>query len=1031
MMKLKIKILGISLFILIFFCWNVNADKVIIPDLDNMLKYKSVNYDISSPYHTECSYSCSFRNCEIGKNMIRKCKHYIYDSKNILSPFDIGIIDISNKASNIKISKNKIALDKIKKDDDKSLKDIIIIEFDYIGFGEEWNFTANIDSQKIKFDPDISACSTLNSPSTTYTLTTDINVSGNTCFTATANDITLDFNNHLLYKNDDFKSIYVNSVNNFIAFDGFFKNAYIFISNSNDVELYNLDFNHNFGAIQQLYICNYDTSATTTINNINIHHNVFHNLTVNGIYVYGRSGSNYGYINNLTIHNNIFKNNITYKALTMVNSFLNNEIYFYDNNMTNSVDDYFDLSGATNLNINLNSSTHGNYYFIEGGLGFSDNCTCSSGVCSTTRTENGKTDYYPLCVLGNNPPTISTPTPTNNSNIFTGSGVDIIFNVYDLDADLLNVDVIKFHGDGSNTSCNYFAKTSGSEISCTWTEEFISEQTYNWTVNVSDGTDTYYGRYFFTFGNTMNWTITIKDNQNWQPIQNATILIYDNDGIGLADYEGDTNLSGECLFNVGAGFYYIEVYKTGYDTIYHTATLTNFTSQYDTYYMQTDSTTNSIEFRVVNCLTLVPLNNTFVQYYNTVYPLVFYSGNTSEAGTIKFNESAPIDEKFFYKTTKEGYTRDEWFYDFAPTSDYFFTVCISENLTYNITFHIQDELSDANLENVYLNLYTDHHILNSYYYCYTNVSGICEIQNVTTDNYNLIMSKSGYYDTEYEPWISENEQFNYTMKKEEDICTLRVWSQDTSNNLALDYVNFNITHVIGNVTTLKIQGTTDKNGRYEGNIICSQHLQYKSNKIYYDILEGDLNLINDSVTNLYLHHTKTEYTTTIYGYMLNGNYSLLANATKYGEMGVNVCAYDSGTLIECVESTFIIDDDDILFEGYFIFENIGYDRDIVFKWSKPIFKDGSKTVYVDIMTQQNPLYFTIHEGDLTDFMDDLEDGFTLANFYWFMKHIGWWMILLLLGKIFWEAMKGNDKDDEIRTTRQFKRGQERDGGWGF
>ena len=196
-----------------------------------------------------------------------------------------------------------------------------------------------------------------------------------------------------------------------------------------------------------------------------------------------------------------------------------------------------------------------------------------------------------------------------------------------------------------------------------------------------------------------------------------------------------------------------------------------------------------------------------------------------------------------------------------------------------------------------------------------------------------------------------------------------------------------------------------------------------------DFLIHRFSSLNDSITNVYLYHSKIEHTTSIHGYILHGNYSLQANASKYGEMGVSICVYDAGNLIECTETSFIIEDGETK-KGYFAFDDVGYDRNIEFKYSKKLFKDGSTTEYIDIMTQQNPLIFYIHEGGFTDFLDSLEDGFTIEHFYVLMRYVGLPLLFLLFLKIVWEALKGNGNGGDEQKIKYFGRGNN-NSGWGL
>ena len=459
----------------------------------------------------------------------------------------------------------------------------------------------------------------------------------------------------------------------------------------------------------------------------------------------------------------------------------NNSIYncFFNNsgsigngnaNSTSSFENFMNIAPQSGSRIySIGSQIGGNFYANSTGGGYSETCTDldADGFCDDILNMSGSGvlfDYYPYSNSGvlNNAPSISTPSPANNSYIYEASEVDIIFNIYDADDNFMNVDVVKFHADGSNSSCNYYAKSSGSQISCTWTEEFNLSQKYNWTVYVSDGTDSYYGQYFFS-GSKSDHIITFQvyDSDNFIPIGNATIKVGSH-ALNLTTTL-TTNSTGQVKFGVKHQESY--TYRVWHDD-YITSDYLSLT-WFETQQNWTESVMLEYDWAYVNfyihvwdILLNASLDGVFAVVSGDGSSNV---GTSNSTGQIHFS----LIEKGIKNITlsKTGYITASYIFEITKNNQIAYYAMLNESAwnvsTYNITVHITDNKS-VDLNNVLLDI--ENLNLLDYDFEYTNQQGRAYIYDMHEGNIKITMLKQGYHSLAYFTFLNSNLNLSFIMK---------------------------------------------------------------------------------------------------------------------------------------------------------------------------------------------------------------------------------------------------------------------------
>ena len=378
----------------------------------------------------------------------------------------------------------------------------------------------------------ISSCTTLNESGAIYHLVADIiNSSTSKCINITANDVTLDCQNHLIDGDDSAKyGIYIyrdsiqttniivkncivtdwntsnvflhganeNTFTNVIANSSSYYGFYLSYSDSNNISSCIANSNSRDGFY--LYYSDSNTFLDSTANSNNRYGfhlyysnlNTISNLTVGsntnyGIRIYGES-------NNNTIANSTISDNTDaglFFDLASLSKPRYNKIYnnLFNNSVNVKIDggtpeeNYFNTTKQLGQRIYSNGDyIGGNYYTNSTGTGHSDTCTDSDsdGFCDSSYTlATSNIDYLPLSDEYGLVSSITLNSPVDGYNT-TSSTIDFSFTVT---------------GSANSYSCELFLNnTSKGTNSSTQnntatiiTASSMSNGTYSWYINCTAG----------------------------------------------------------------------------------------------------------------------------------------------------------------------------------------------------------------------------------------------------------------------------------------------------------------------------------------------------------------------------------------------------------------------------------------------------------------------------------------------------------------------------------------------------------------
>lgn len=341
-------------------------------------------------------------------------------------------------------------------------------------YAEKFNFSVKVEGKWYEVDPDISACSTLNSAGARYELTANVSTAATYCMYVAAANITLDGNGFWLINtgagdrafrlqsgSDHFLALDINIKDfAYIVRDEYGTNQTFYNMTVTGIDTRFSDINLN-GVVFDLCdlnsiddgfdhweggICggNYnvtnsriswgntsgdnafkacESSGTTTALFVN---NTFHSSSECAIDPYFRTGMRF--INNTFEHSGVV-------GCGNMNGFVGTVVNEFSGNIVNVTGAIFGFSGTKyDDQWKMNNSDGGNYYYNQSGDGFSDTCTCTDGFCDETYTipsgaTHNETDYAPRCGLGAEPPyqeniVIALTSPTGD--IITASSVFLI-----------------------------------------------------------------------------------------------------------------------------------------------------------------------------------------------------------------------------------------------------------------------------------------------------------------------------------------------------------------------------------------------------------------------------------------------------------------------------------------------------------------------------------------------------------------------------------------------------------------------------
>lgn len=486
---------------------------------------------------------------------------------------------------------------------------------------------------------DISDCATLNSANTVYYLTADIinSTAASGCMQFSADNVTLDCQGHIVggyppyYSSSCGSGSVIGVISNIAGIDSYVKNCYF--------KYWCVGFLTN-GVNQIIYVDN------TTVETCGC------NTADSAIRLYYSTNTVY-------VNNSVFKNvtelfrdaypgpcNITNSYFYNVHGRIHTTGYLYDNYIDNdstftyyaSSNYHFNISETEEENIMNGSWTGGNYWEA-----YSYNCTDSGqdGFCDDPykwhTTVPYQYDYLPISEYGlggesNNAPVISNSSPANNSYI--APVYQVILNVTVTDADendTMNVTI--WRGDGAG--CDFYDVANNTALDCQWNKigNFQAGETYNWSVNVTDGTDTTIETYFFsvpwlnctmnesapevecwvdgippigTYGYTLlRYTDTVTELYGWSVLANTSHYTVDtSDGLDYGQtYRFETEWDDCSVFGNNHIFTLYQCYENatptgceeGYYCDNHTCVFNdsmNYTSENDTYTLTITDLTN-------------------------------------------------------------------------------------------------------------------------------------------------------------------------------------------------------------------------------------------------------------------------------------------------------------------------------------------------------------------------------------------------------------------------------------------------------
>lgn len=248
-------------------------------------KLEMPNITIKTLTHTTCYW---------GKDPLRHC------IQNINITGTKAVLSVNDFNNEFKTEQFKSF--KVEQFDENTIR----ISFDYPpNAGEEWNITFNDGTTSFKIDPEISACSVLNTAGETYLLTDDIiDNESYYCMNIQTSNITLDCQGHLI----DGTNTYSDGYGVYVSSQGQGNLSNINIRNCNisewfDGVFFELVVN---GTIYNntISLCQYSI-ATESINNITISNNIIRNNVYVGILT--QKASSIGFSrNNLISNNTIF-----------------------------------------------------------------------------------------------------------------------------------------------------------------------------------------------------------------------------------------------------------------------------------------------------------------------------------------------------------------------------------------------------------------------------------------------------------------------------------------------------------------------------------------------------------------------------------------------------------------------------------------------------------------------------------------------------------------------------------------------------
>jgi len=638
----------------------------------------------------------------------------------------------------------------------------IKLEFELPKYSDaSWNFTYT--PANFSLDPDISACGTLSTADSIYTLTQNVSSSG-TCFDITAENITLDCNgyeinyswggtlgygvvsnsSYIAIQNcqiiegnptTNYKyAIYLLSANDSIIDNNTIATSgntgygiYLSSSSTNTISNNTIATSGSYG--YGIYL---DSSSTNTLSNNTI---TTSGSTGYGIYLYSSSNSN-------TFSNNtITTSGSSGRGISLYSSSTNT---FSDNAITTSESDAYGIYLSSSSNSNTFSS---NTITTSGGyaLGIFLQSSLTNTFSNNTITTSGDSGYGIYLESNTYNNTFSNMVVnTNRSNAYA-------IYIYNTAQNFTLIDSILNASDGQSAELYIESSVVGGEINFT----NVSREDGNWNLNIT--------RFPSTNGTlNVHWylDVNVTDSANGNAISGANITTWDNAQIW--QFENITDATGIMTTQT-----LLEYSQNESGTLYFTPyNMSVIATNYNDFLNETvNFTTNS--WNDVEMSNILSVDIAFPTDY------LFLNYNTSIDINYTYTNATNLDTCW--------YSIDEGLTNTTTTCMLNFTLNLTDN-NYLLYFWINDSTATEVSDNVNFTVDTTYPQLNITY-----------PENIT---YTQIITELNYTFTETNPdtcWYSINEgATNTTITCGNNVTGLnsgqgtsiwKVWANDSAGNI--------------------------------------------------------------------------------------------------------------------------------------------------------------------------------------------------------------------------------------------------------
>lgn len=491
--------------------------------------------------------------------------------------------------------------------------------------------------------------------------------------------------------------------------------------------------------IKDCSICNsdkYGIHFQRNIKNNIITGCVIQNNTLGGINLYLQAGE---YPINNSFYNNFFSND----AGNLVSNLV-------------SFENFWNTTKQDGLRIySSGSQIGGNYWSNSTNDGYSDICVDSdnNGFCDNAYNISGTQsfDYLPYSdeYIQIYPPIIDSIHPQNNSDIVPSIQIILEANISDVDSERINVTIWYDNRDGS---CSYYNRLPNASFICEWSENFLLNVSYNWSVEVTDGIHDIHEYYIFHSNVTIDEVYITGEVGGMDlfgfcnALSEAAVYLYNyNTSHSYTTY---TDINGAYVFpNIELGDYYIKVSKEGYIDDISNHTYIYGIYNYEDYCLFLKGHNSSWIINVYaydESATMLPLTNYSLFLYD-IYDLNHVTMENNFFNRCTFNCSKSDNQVIIDNMPNSYYTiyvTHDGFIDYDYLDEYgyhhfmdanYTSYVVLKNLSQiegcNVSGYVISALDDTFLKDVKVQLY-EHDFYqgdiaftnSSGYYCFTNIS---------------------------------------------------------------------------------------------------------------------------------------------------------------------------------------------------------------------------------------------------------------------------------------------------------------------